>query len=188
MSRNIFITGTGTDVGKTYVTGLIVKKLKESEADAAYYPVRMETVLEKFHEVCEKYEYVTVEGSGGILCPLCFDEADLRLPDVVKACDLGCLIVADAGLGTINGVALTAYYLKEQGIALKGIILNHYRQGDVLCEDNRKMCEFYTGVPVIACVADGDTELSIGAEELKSLYDDGKSCSAKQAEQETKMR
>lgn len=91
-------------------------------------PVRMETVLEKFHEVCEKYEYVTVEGSGGILCPLCFDEADLRLPDVVKACDFGCLIVADAGLGTINGVALTAYYLKEQGIALKGIILNHYRQ------------------------------------------------------------
>lgn len=85
-------------------------------------------------------------------------------------------------------MALTAYYLKEQGIALKGIILNHYRQGDVLCEDNRKMCEFYTGVPVIACVADGDTELSIGAEELKSLYDDGKSCSAKQAEQETKMR
>ena len=128
MSRNIFITGTGTDVGKTYVTGLIVKKLKESGADAAYYkaamsgnerradsslipgdalqvktmsgirqpleemcpyiyetavsphlasrlegnPVRMETVLKKFHEVCEKYEYVTVEGSGGILCPLCF--------------------------------------------------------------------------------------------------------------------
>jgi len=27
MSRNLFITGTGTDVGKTFVTGLIVKKL-----------------------------------------------------------------------------------------------------------------------------------------------------------------
>lgn len=26
MSKQIFITGTGTDVGKTYVTGLIVKK------------------------------------------------------------------------------------------------------------------------------------------------------------------
>ena len=41
MSRNIFITGTGTDVGKTYVTGLIVKKLKESGADAAYYKAAM---------------------------------------------------------------------------------------------------------------------------------------------------
>ena len=41
MSRNIFITGTGTDVGKTYVTGLIVKKLRESGADAAYYKAAM---------------------------------------------------------------------------------------------------------------------------------------------------
>ena len=202
MSRNIFITGTGTDVGKTYVTGLIVKKLRESGADAAYYkaamsgnerrpdgslipgdalqvknmsgirqsleemcpyvyetavsphlasriegnPVRMETVLAGFQKVCEEYEYV-------------------------KACGLGCLMIADAGLGTINGVALTAYYLKEQGIPLKGIIFNHYKQGDVLHEDNRKMCEYYTGVPVVACVADGDTELSMDAEDLKALYE-----------------
>ena len=212
MSRNIFITGTGTDVGKTYVTGLIVKKLRESGADAAYYkaamsgnerrpdgslipgdalqvknmsgirqsleemcpyvyetavsphlasriegnPVQMETVLAGFQKVCEEYEYVTMEGSGGILCPL-FN----GIP-----CGLGCLMIADAGLGTINGVALTAYYLKEQGIPLKGIIFNHYKQGDVLHEDNRKMCEYYTGVPVVACVADGDTELSMDAEDL----------------------
>lgn len=30
MSKNLFITGTGTDVGKTYVTGLILKKLRAS--------------------------------------------------------------------------------------------------------------------------------------------------------------
>ena len=41
MSRNIFITGTGTDVGKTYVTGLIVKKLRESGVNAAYYKAAM---------------------------------------------------------------------------------------------------------------------------------------------------
>lgn len=29
MGKGIFVTGTGTDVGKTYVTGLIIKKLKE---------------------------------------------------------------------------------------------------------------------------------------------------------------
>ena len=180
MSKGIFITGTGTDIGKTYVTGLIVKKLRESGANAAYYkaamsgnerradgslipgdalqvktlsgigqpleemcpyvyetavsphlasrlegtPVQMDRVLEDFHKVCEKYEYVTMEGSGGILCPLCIDEADIRLPEVVKACGLSCLLIADAGLGTINGVGLTAYYLKQQGIALKGIIFN----------------------------------------------------------------
>ena len=59
----------------------------------------------------------------------------------------------------------------RQGIPLKGIIFNHYKQGDVLHEDNRKMCEYYTGVPVVACVADGDTELSMDAEDLKALYE-----------------
>lgn len=41
MSKNIFITGTGTDVGKTFVTGLILKKLRESGVNAAYYKAAM---------------------------------------------------------------------------------------------------------------------------------------------------
>ena len=30
MAKKLFITGTGTDIGKTYVTGLILKVLQES--------------------------------------------------------------------------------------------------------------------------------------------------------------
>ncbi len=41
MSKNLFVTGTGTDVGKTYVTGLVIKKIKESGANAAYYKAAM---------------------------------------------------------------------------------------------------------------------------------------------------
>ena len=41
MSRGLFITGTGTDVGKTYVTGLIVKKLNKITKSAAYYKAAM---------------------------------------------------------------------------------------------------------------------------------------------------
>ncbi len=40
-SRKIFIVGTGTDVGKTYVAGLMVKKLKESGRSAGYYKAAM---------------------------------------------------------------------------------------------------------------------------------------------------
>ena len=29
MAKKIFITGTGTDVGKTYISALIVKKMRE---------------------------------------------------------------------------------------------------------------------------------------------------------------
>ncbi len=227
MSKTLFVIGTGTDIGKTYISGLIVKKLRESGSRAAYYkaamsgnerradgslipgdalfvkevsgisqpleemcpyiyetavsphlaskiegnPVRMEVVLEGFQRVCGSYEYVTLEGSGGILCPLCFDEGELWLPDVIKACGAGCLLIADAGLGTINSVGLTAFYMREHDIPLKGIIFNHFKPGDVMQEDNRKMCEHLTGARVIACVREGDTELDISAEDLKSLYE-----------------
>lgn len=227
MSKTLFVIGTGTDIGKTYISGLIVKKLHESGSRAGYYkaamsgnerdadgslipgdalsvkeisgisqpleemcpyvyeaavsphlasriegnPVRMEVVLEGFRKVCDTYEYITLEGSGGILCPICFDERELWLPDVIKACKAGCLLIADAGLGTINSVGLTAFYMKEHDIPLKGIIFNHFKPGDVMQEDNLKMCEHLTGAKVIACVRDGDTELNISAENLKRLYE-----------------
>ena len=41
MSRALFITGTGTDIGKTYVTGLIVKKLAEQKNNPGYYKAAM---------------------------------------------------------------------------------------------------------------------------------------------------
>jgi len=230
MSKSLFITGTGTDVGKTYITGLILKKLRESGVRAAYYkaamsgnirradgslipgdalrvreisgidqpldemcpyvyetavsphlasrmegnPVHMERVLEGFDTVRARYDYVTMEGSGGILCPLCFDEAKINLPDIIKALDLGCLLIADAGLGAINDVALTAFYMKARAIPLRGIIFNHYLPGNVMIEDNVKMCEYITGVKVVALVQDGDADLQIAPETLKALYERSK--------------
>lgn len=222
----MFITGTGTDVGKTYVAGLMVKKLKESGWSAGYYKaamsgndrradgslipgdgdfvkrisgisqplqemcpyvyetavsphlasriegnqVRMERVFEGLKRVCQTYDYVTMEGSGGILCPICVDERKIWLEDIVKACGLGCVMVADAGLGTINQVGLTAFYMKEKKIPLRGIIFNHFQPGNQLHEDNLNMCEAVTGVKVMACVREGDRELNISPELLKALY------------------
>ena len=37
MGKGLFITGTGTDIGKTYVTGLIVKCLRDAGRNAGYY-------------------------------------------------------------------------------------------------------------------------------------------------------
>ena len=226
MSKGLFITGTGTDVGKTYVTGLIVKKLHKAGKKAAYYkaamsgnekdeqgrlipgdavavkkisnieqdtdsmcpyvyenavsphlasriegnPVVLEKVINSYEELKPEYEYITVEGSGGILCPICFDEAKIQLEDVIQEMKLPCLIIADAGLGTINSVVLTYEYMKQKGIECKGIIFNHCHPGDVCEEDNRFMCEYMTGLKVLAFVQDSDTELSIDENELMSIY------------------
>lgn len=226
MSKKIFVTGTGTDIGKTFVTGLIVKKLQEAGVNAAYYkaamsgndrrgdgslipgdavwvkevsgitqpleqmchyvyenaysphlasrveghPVEMSVVKQGFDAVCSAYEYVTMEGSGGILCPICFDEQEIWLEDVIRELGLSCILIADAGLGTINSVVLTVEYMRSRGIEVTGIIFNHYHPGDIIEEDNIVMCEYRTGLKVVACVQDGDTDLDIDAETLKSLY------------------
>ena len=196
MSKALFITGTGTDIGKTYVAGLIVKKLTDAGKNAAYYkaamsgndrredgtlipgdalfvqqtaqisqqleemcpyiyenaysphlasriegnPVQMDVVKAGYKNVCDKYDYVTMEGSGGILCPICFDEAKIQLEDVIKELGLSSIIIADAGLGTINSVVLTVEYMKSHELPLKGIIFNNYHPGNVMEDDNIFMC------------------------------------------------
>lgn len=230
MSKALFVTGTGTDTGKTYVTGLIVKKLQEAKKNPAYYkaamsgndrrpdgtlipgdalavqtmsgidqsltsmcpyvyehaysphlasrlegnPVVMDVVTHGFADVTAVYDYVTVEGSGGILCPICFDEARIQLEDVVKELHLSSILIADAGLGTINSVVLTAEYMKTHGLPLKGIIFNHYHPGDVMEDDNIFMCEHMTGLPTLAKVQDGDKELDMNIDALCALYDEVK--------------
>lgn len=134
-------------------------------------PVELERVLEGFRQVCSRYDYVTMEGSGGVLCPLRFDQQQLWLPQVIQACGLGCLLVADAGLGTINHVGLTAFYLERQGIPLKAILFNRFQPGNPLHQDNRRMCEELTGVPVVACLRQGERDLDLPAEALAALYE-----------------
>lgn len=227
MSHALFVTGTGTDIGKTYVTGLIVKKLAQYGKNPGYYkaamsgnerrgdgtlipgdalfvqqtsgiaqpleemcpyvyenaysphlasriegtPVVMDVVKKGFADVCRKYDYVTVEGSGGILCPICFDETKIQLEDIIKELSLSSIIIADAGLGTINSVVLTAEYMKAKHMPVKGMIFNHFHSGNVMEEDNIVMCEYMTGLPTLAKVKDGDTELDIDAGRLAALYE-----------------
>ncbi len=226
MAKGIFITGTGTDVGKTYITALLIKKLQETGGMAAYYkaavsgnqrkgqrilpgdamyvkklsgisqpldtmvpyiyeqavsphlaarsegnPVELSVVRQGYEALCQEYQYITMEGSGGILCPLRWEENEqLWLEDVIRELQLSCLVVAEAGLGTINTTLLTLEYLKFRNIMVKGIILNHFHARDQMEQDNCRVIEKRGGVPVIACVAEGDRNIDISAERLISFY------------------
>lgn len=222
MSKGLFISATGTDIGKTYVTALIVKKLREAGFNAGYYkaalsgadciknsdagfvnkfaqigqdentllsylyknavsphlaakmegnPVEKDVVIKGYKTVQEKYDYVTVEGSGGIICPIRYDDkAQYFLEDIIKWLNLSVLLVADAGLGTINSVVLTKEYMQNHGLKLQGIILNNYT-GTVMQKDNIKMIEAMTGQKVLALVKPDDTDIDIDVEVLRNLYE-----------------
>ncbi|MDD3238505.1 MAG: dethiobiotin synthase [Lachnospira sp.] len=215
MSKGIFIVGTGTDVGKTYVSGLLVKNLRKKGINAGYFkaaasgnlwedgklvpgdaalvnrisgmkgnldemipyvyeravsphlasqlegnPVSLDVVKECYYRISQKHEYMVVEGSGGVLCPIRYDEQKIWQEDIIKLLNLDTLLVADAGLGTINGIGLSAYYMKSRQIKVKGILMNRCHPGNQMEQDNIKMVEELTGIPVIAQIEEGDQELA----------------------------
>lgn len=225
MSKGLFITATGTDIGKTYVTGLLVKALRRAGLNAGYYkaalsgaektadgllpgdadfvaktaalnkdpsslvsyiyetavsphlaalieghPVELDKVKNDFYRAAAEYDYLTMEGSGGIICPIRWDEQKIMLEDIITALDLGVLIVSTAALGSINDCVLTVAYLKQKNIPVRGIIINNYDDTDLMQRDNKKMIATLTDVPVIGTVAPHDTELKINTEILRSLY------------------
>lgn len=225
MSKGIFITATGTDIGKTYVTGLIVKLLRQNGLHAGYYkpalsgaervagklvpgdcksvadraelavppenlvsyiyetavsphlasqlekkPIDPNVILADFTKAKQQYDYLTVEGCGGLVCPLRLDEQRILLTDIIKLLQLDILVIASAGLGTINDVFLTTEYAKRQRIAVKGIILNHYDNNNFLHKDNKKSIELLTGLPVIACVASDAADIRVDLQTLLACY------------------
>ena len=93
---------------------------------------------------------------------------------MIREFELSSILVADAGLGTINSVVLTAEYMKAHSLPIRGIIFNHYHPGNIMEDDNIFMCEHMTGLPVIAKVQDDATELETDADVLSALYDEVK--------------
>ena len=215
MSVNLFVAGTGSDVGKSYVTALIIKKLKSLGCECGYFkatmsrngkdraeikefsgieqdealmcpyiyetehlpyiagrkenkPASLDVIKEAFAKAGDACDYLTMEGSSGICCPI---GEDLMMEDIVMTLGLPSIIIADAGKGCINSVVLTASYMITRDMAVKGIILNNYTKGDEDCEENAKMCEMLTGIPVIATVAKGDKDLTIDEDALLMLYE-----------------
>lgn len=228
MTKSLFITGTGTDVGKTYAAGLLLRKLSEAGMNAGYFkaamsgnsrdsegnllpgdavwvkrvspvsqplesmcpyvyetavsphlaakiegnPVDLENVLRHFDALCDQYDWVVAEGSGGILCPLRWDDRKIGLADFVRSRRLCSLVVADAGLGTINAAVLTIEYMRTHRLPVKGILLNRFEPGNKLHEDNLLMCERMTGIRVVGTICPDDTELGIPIERVKALFEE----------------
>lgn len=217
MAKKIFITATGTDIGKTYISALIVKKMREAgfncgyfkpvisgvtemcgrliESDAnyvigkanisaepqdcvSYYwqeavsphlaakrknqEIDIDKIKYDFAQINKKYDYLLLEGAGGITCPLKITkEEKYLLKDLIWELGLSVIIVADAGLGTINSTLLTVDYARSNGIEIEGIILNNYESDNFVHWDNLEQIETLTGVNVVATVAKNANDIML---------------------------
>lgn len=218
MNKGYFVTATGTDVGKTFITALLVKKWRDSGIDAGYYkaalsgaelrdgkwvagdadyvkrianlpdaqeqlvsyvykeavsphlaarkegnPVELAKVKDDFDASRNRHEFVFAEGSGGIICPIRYDDQKVFLVDIMKTLGLPVLIVTIAALGSINACVLTVEYARSCGLDVRGLIVNRYGSSgnQEMEDDNIRMMQNLTGLEILAKVKDGDTDLGV---------------------------
>ena len=200
---NIFITGTDTDVGKTFITAALaalmqslgyktgvykpfqsgaeekngfliapdlayVKKIDAFVDTACTYLMKPATApalaaeIDKVHIdinsiardykiLNDKCELVITEGAGGLCVPIA---PQYLTSDIVKFLNLPIVIIARPDLGTINHTLLTINYAKEQGIDVRGVIINRYPQGtnDIAIRTAPRLIEEYSDTKVLGIV------------------------------------
>jgi dethiobiotin synthetase len=78
-------------------------------------------VVDGARALAARHAALVVEGAGGLLVPLTERET---YADLAVALGLPVLIVARAGLGTVNHTALTVEALRARGLSIAGIVMN----------------------------------------------------------------
>ncbi|OGV56477.1 MAG: dethiobiotin synthase [Lentisphaerae bacterium GWF2_50_93] len=211
--KSYFITGTGTDVGKTIATagiaGLFISLgrkvsimkpcqtgIQYSEPDIAMahslfpgifelpagtacpyafpYPaspalaashqkktIDMRKIIKAYEAAIstEGLELLLVEGAGGLMVPITENHMMIDIP---KLFDIPAILVADAGLGTVNHTLLSIEAMKKRKIKIAGVILNRMPSpAGALEKDNIRTIEKYSGVPVLASISRISPELNL---------------------------
>ncbi len=111
--------------------------------------INPQKIIKHYEQLYAKNDFVLIEGAGGIMVPLT-DEGYCML-DLIKDLAAPAVVVARTGVGTINHTVLTVARLKQEGIKVAGIIMNQMHAEDpAVEEDNQRMIEQFTMVPVIS--------------------------------------
>ena len=97
----------------------------------------------------EHADTLIVEGAGGLLCPLTEHET---IADLAKDLGFPLIVVARAGLGTINHTLLTLEVAQNRGLRVAGVVLNHatpHDADDLAAATNSEELSKRTTVPVV---------------------------------------
>lgn len=106
---------------------------------------------------------VVVEGAGGLLVNLGEHWNLLDLADAVGAAgaEVRWLVVARAGLGTLNHSALTVQAIQRRGGDVAGLVIGSWpSEPDLAAQQNLLDLPTLTGVPVLGSLPEGAGELT----------------------------
>ncbi len=116
--------------------------------------VRPQEVAEAAAELAAEHDLVLVEGAGGLLVR--FDEAGGTLADAAQQLRAPVLVVASAGLGTLNTTELTARELRSRELDLLGVVIGSWpAEPDLACRCNVADLPQVAGAPLLGALPDG---------------------------------
>lgn len=204
--KGIFVSGTGTEVGKTAVAGGIAWHLRRRgvkvgvfkpvatglspaerdrgrgdpgflsllagvredpalvcplafsapaaplvAAEAEGREVDLEAVFHAYRRLREKYDFLIVEGVGGLAVPLTREVDNASLASLLG---LPLLLVSPPGLGAINLCLLATHYARCRGLPLLGFVtcFTAPPQGDLAERTNPAVISSLAGLPFLGHV------------------------------------
>lgn len=117
--------------------------------------VNLAQIHKAYWELQKHYDFIIVEGIGGMLVPL---TKDYFVANLIREFHLPIVIVAKSGLGTINHTLLTVDAAVVRGFEIRGIIFNrlptvNYSTAEIT---NPKVVHELTGLPVLGALPEVD--------------------------------
>lgn len=117
-------------------------------------PLDLAACLDLLLRLDADHDLVLVEGAGGLLVR--FDEDGLTLADVARALRAPVLVVAAAGLGSLNATALTLEAVAHRGLELAGVVVGAWPAEPGLAERcNLRDLETLAARPLLGVLEDG---------------------------------
>jgi dethiobiotin synthetase len=122
-------------------------------------PVRPREVAEAAAKLATEHDLVLVEGAGGLLVH--FDEAGGTLADAAELLRAPVLVVASAGLGTLNTTELTARELRSRHVELLGVVIGSWPDSpDLAMRCNVTDLPDVAGAPLLGALPAGAGSLT----------------------------
>jgi dethiobiotin synthetase len=117
-------------------------------------PVTPGEVAKAASELDATHDLVLVEGAGGLLVR--FDPSGSTLADVAWSLGALVIVVAEAGLGTLNATALTAEVATRRGLNVGGVVIGSWpADPDLAALSNLEDLPVAAGAPLLGALPAG---------------------------------
>lgn len=140
--------------------------------------IDLDRIFRVFETLKKKYEYIIVEGIGGLMVPIIEEQKKKTksfyfVRDLIKDMGLDVIVVSRPTLGTINHTLLTVEALKNKKIPIKGFIINYSNviKDDISEKTNPHILTEILDIPLLGIIpylAELNKD-NIGETALKSL-------------------